>query len=137
MLAMQDLALGQIEQNARTRARQLCTVLQSLGPSFVKIGQALSSRPDLLPQIYLDVSAKISFSNIAADPESMLGLLSLLGLRTLCSRALLLPFRLHTCQGLRHIHGSIPVHALHAVIAMANKADMLSHAAQRVVRSCV
>ncbi len=54
---VQDYALGQLEQNAKVRARQLCTVLQSLGPSFVKIGQALSSRPDLLPQIYLEVRA--------------------------------------------------------------------------------
>lgn len=55
MHAMQDYALGQLEQNAKLRARQLCNALQSLGPSFVKIGQALSSRPDLLPQIYLEV----------------------------------------------------------------------------------
>ena len=52
---LQDYALGQVEQNSKVRARQLCNALQSLGPSFVKIGQALSSRPDLLPQIYLEV----------------------------------------------------------------------------------
>jgi predicted unusual protein kinase regulating ubiquinone biosynthesis (AarF/ABC1/UbiB family) len=53
--SVQDYALGQLEQNSKLRARQLCNALQSLGPSFVKIGQALSSRPDLLPQIYLEV----------------------------------------------------------------------------------
>ena len=52
---MQDYTLGQLEQNAKLRARQLCKTLSQLGPSFVKIGQALSSRPDLLPQIYLEV----------------------------------------------------------------------------------
>ncbi|EIE23034.1 ABC1-domain-containing protein [Coccomyxa subellipsoidea C-169] len=56
---MQDYALGQLEQNAKLRARQLCNALQSLGPSFVKIGQALSSRPDLLPQIYLETLAEL------------------------------------------------------------------------------
>lgn len=54
---MQDYTLGQLEQNSKLRARQLCKTLSQLGPSFVKIGQALSSRPDLLPQIYLEVSA--------------------------------------------------------------------------------
>ena len=53
--AMQDYTLGQLEQNEKLRARQLCRTLSQLGPSFVKIGQALSSRPDLLPQIYLEV----------------------------------------------------------------------------------
>lgn len=57
---MQDYALGQVEQNSKVRARQLCNALQSLGPSFVKIGQALSSRPDLLPQIYLEVGYLLS-----------------------------------------------------------------------------
>ena len=55
MGALQDYTLGQLEQNAKLRARQLCKTLSQLGPSFVKIGQALSSRPDLLPQIYLEV----------------------------------------------------------------------------------
>ena len=56
MGVVQDYTLGQLEQNAKLRARQLCKTLSQLGPSFVKIGQALSSRPDLLPQIYLEVS---------------------------------------------------------------------------------
>jgi predicted unusual protein kinase regulating ubiquinone biosynthesis (AarF/ABC1/UbiB family) len=30
-----------------------CQVLVDLGPAFVKIGQALSSRPDVLPPAYL------------------------------------------------------------------------------------
>eukprot|EP00878_Enallax_costatus_P034675 GHUV01038465.1.p1 GENE.GHUV01038465.1~~GHUV01038465.1.p1 ORF type:complete len:122 (+),score=28.62 GHUV01038465.1:191-556(+) len=33
------------------RAAELRKLLSSLGPSFVKIGQALSARPDLLPQV--------------------------------------------------------------------------------------
>jgi hypothetical protein len=37
----QDYALGQIERNAPQRAAELRTLLSRLGPSFVKIGQAL------------------------------------------------------------------------------------------------
>ena len=36
-----------------TRAAQLRQILGRLGPSFVKVGQALSARPDLLPPVYL------------------------------------------------------------------------------------
>lgn len=64
---MQDYALGQVEQNSKLRARQLCNALQSLGPSFVKIGQALSSRPDLLPQIYLEVQQFLSVGHLCLD----------------------------------------------------------------------
>jgi hypothetical protein len=39
---------------AAPRAAQLTKLLSGLGPSFVKIGQALSARPDLLPQPYLE-----------------------------------------------------------------------------------
>ena len=40
----------------RKRAVQLRELLTKLGPSFVKVGQALSSRPDLLPKEYLEVT---------------------------------------------------------------------------------
>lgn len=56
---LQDYALGQLEHNAPLRARELRRVLSSLGPSFVKVGQALSSRPDLLPKPYLDALAEL------------------------------------------------------------------------------
>eukprot|EP00271_Cylindrocystis_brebissonii_P006513 TRINITY_DN19291_c0_g1_i1.p1 TRINITY_DN19291_c0_g1~~TRINITY_DN19291_c0_g1_i1.p1 ORF type:complete len:841 (-),score=133.50 TRINITY_DN19291_c0_g1_i1:1980-4502(-) len=49
-----DRATGRIDQNMRLRARQLRRGLASLGPTFVKLGQALSTRPDLLPPAYLD-----------------------------------------------------------------------------------
>eukprot|EP00873_Tetraselmis_striata_P044616 jgi/Tetstr1/464880/TSEL_009617.t1 len=49
-----DYATGRLEQNMERRAGQLRKVLSDLGPSFVKIGQGLSSRPDLLPKAYLE-----------------------------------------------------------------------------------
>lgn len=59
MVELQDYAMGQVEANATLRARQLCKVLSGLGAAFVKIGQALSSRPDLLPQVYLEVGCQL------------------------------------------------------------------------------
>lgn len=46
-----DAALGQLEERSAVRAVELRKLLSGLGPSFVKIGQALSARPDLLPQV--------------------------------------------------------------------------------------
>ena len=53
---LQDFATGTVEQNMVLRATQLRRTLAKLGASFVKIGQALSARPDLLPKPYLEVS---------------------------------------------------------------------------------
>ena len=53
-----DLASGRFESNA-SRAQQLRDTLASLGPSFVKVGQALSSRPDLLPRTYLEALSSL------------------------------------------------------------------------------
>jgi predicted unusual protein kinase regulating ubiquinone biosynthesis (AarF/ABC1/UbiB family) len=49
-----DQSLGQIEQNLPLRAMQLRKLLTHLGPTFIKIGQALSTRPDLVRQDYLE-----------------------------------------------------------------------------------
>ena len=43
-----------MEKNAGVRAVQLREKLTKLGPAFVKVGQALSTRPDLLPGRYLE-----------------------------------------------------------------------------------
>src|SRR5207244_6807367 len=39
--------------NGHDQARELPDDLERLGPTFVKLGQLLSSRPDLLPPRYL------------------------------------------------------------------------------------
>ena len=49
-----DNQTGRFESNAKLRATQLREKLTKLGPAFVKVGQALSTRPDLLPAQYLD-----------------------------------------------------------------------------------
>lgn len=56
---LQDYALGNVEKNMPLRAQELRKLLSKLGPSFVKIGQALSSRPDLLPREYLEALSEL------------------------------------------------------------------------------
>ncbi|KAI8537007.1 hypothetical protein RHMOL_Rhmol10G0301600 [Rhododendron molle] len=49
-----DQLNGQLDQNRRLRAIQLRNIFTRLGPTFVKIGQGLSTRPDLCPSEYLE-----------------------------------------------------------------------------------
>ena len=48
-----DRLWGQEEANKLKRAAQLRTTLTQLGPTFIKVGQALSTRPDLIRQDFL------------------------------------------------------------------------------------
>ncbi|CAI9768679.1 unnamed protein product [Fraxinus pennsylvanica] len=45
---------GKLDRNQRLRAVELRQVFTRLGPTFVKIGQGLSTRPDLCPPAYLE-----------------------------------------------------------------------------------
>ncbi len=45
---------GVVVKNDRRRAIQLRELLTQLGPAYIKIGQALSTRPDLVPPVYLE-----------------------------------------------------------------------------------
>ncbi|KAI9200007.1 hypothetical protein LWI28_001431 [Acer negundo] len=49
-----DQRSGALEQNKRKRAAELRRIFTRLGPTFVKLGQGLSTRPDLCPPEYLD-----------------------------------------------------------------------------------
>lgn len=49
-----DKQWGQTEKNQQRRAEQLRDILTRLGPAYIKIGQALSTRPDLVPPAYLE-----------------------------------------------------------------------------------
>ena len=43
----------------KKRARQLIKILTKLGPAYIKIGQALSTRPDVVPPSYLEELATL------------------------------------------------------------------------------
>lgn len=54
-----DKQTGRLERNQPRRAIQLRDLLTRLGPAYIKIGQALSTRPDLVPTSYLDELTKL------------------------------------------------------------------------------
>jgi len=48
-----DYVTGNLDKNAELRAEELSVLLTKLGPSFIKIGQSLSIRTDLLSPAYV------------------------------------------------------------------------------------
>src|SRR5688572_23314998 len=50
----------EIRSNGETASpEQLANDLEAMGPTFVKLGQILSSRPDLLPEPYLKALSRL------------------------------------------------------------------------------
>ena len=47
------------EDRARSRARECAELLVDLGPAFIKAGQALSTRPDIVPPVLLEELAQL------------------------------------------------------------------------------
>ncbi|MBE9068256.1 AarF/ABC1/UbiB kinase family protein [Leptolyngbya cf. ectocarpi LEGE 11479] len=67
-----DRALGRKAINEAKRAAQLRKILTALGPTFIKVGQALSTRPDLVNPQFLDELIKLQdqlppFDNYVAN----------------------------------------------------------------------
>ncbi|MEH2113712.1 ABC1 kinase family protein [Nostoc sp.] len=54
-----DSKRGIVVKNDRRRATQLRVLLTQLGPAYIKIGQALSTRPDLVPPVFLEELTKL------------------------------------------------------------------------------
>jgi predicted unusual protein kinase regulating ubiquinone biosynthesis (AarF/ABC1/UbiB family) len=70
------------EKKFRKHAQRALKTFTTLGPAYIKLGQWLSSRADLLPQPYLDVLEKLQddvlpapFSNVRPILEKELGML--------------------------------------------------------------
>lgn len=57
-----DARTGNWEKNMPTRAIWLRTIAEGLGPAYVKIAQALSTRVDMFPDTYLHELAKLQDS---------------------------------------------------------------------------
>mmetsp|Transcript_50029 Transcript_50029/g.98836 ORF Transcript_50029/g.98836 Transcript_50029/m.98836 type:complete len:717 (-) Transcript_50029:202-2352(-) len=49
-----DIQKGKEKENRSLRAKEVLAIVSTLGPAIIKGGQALASRPDLLPKEYLD-----------------------------------------------------------------------------------
>ncbi len=54
-----DQSVGTLEINKIRRANQLRELITALGPTYIKVGQALSTRPDLIRQDFLDELIKL------------------------------------------------------------------------------
>ncbi len=64
-----DRLSGKLQQNEHRRARQLLNLLTKLGPFYIKTGQALSTRPDLVPPVYLETLTELQ-DNVPAFPNA-------------------------------------------------------------------
>ncbi|XP_021813297.1 protein ACTIVITY OF BC1 COMPLEX KINASE 3, chloroplastic isoform X2 [Prunus avium] len=74
-----DQRNGVLNQNKRLRAAELRRIFTRLGPTFVKLGQGLSTRPDVCPPEYLEELSELQegqnarrFKKLYADKEEVL-----------------------------------------------------------------
>jgi ubiquinone biosynthesis protein len=71
---------GALEDPQPDDARQLACDLEALGPTFVKLGQLLASRADVLPPVYIEALSRLqddvkpfSFAEVERIVEAELG----------------------------------------------------------------
>jgi len=70
----------EIEPDVKTRAEAFASALKNMGPTYVKFGQLLSTRPDIVPQEYIvaleslqDNLEPFSFADVERIVEEQLG----------------------------------------------------------------
>jgi aarF domain-containing kinase len=56
---VRDFTAGRLLQNERQIARDLRIIIENLGPTFIKLGQALSIRPDVIGPAATEELAKL------------------------------------------------------------------------------
>jgi ubiquinone biosynthesis protein len=55
---------------------KLCNILQQLGPTYIKIGQILSTRVDLLPDEYIKELSKLRSNALPIDYDTIKDILN-------------------------------------------------------------
>lgn len=66
-----DQKSGVLDQNKRIRAIELRDTFTRLGPTFVKLGQGLSTRPDICPPEYLEELSELQVLNFMYSFSSL------------------------------------------------------------------
>lgn len=59
VLCAEDVCASAQEEDFREAAQRLPAMLEELGPTFIKLGQFLGSRPDLLPPFLIEALARL------------------------------------------------------------------------------
>lgn len=79
-LMLPEADAGEIEPDVKARAEAFANALKSMGPVYIKFGQLLSTRPDIVPQEYMvaleslqDSLDPFSFSDVERILEEDLG----------------------------------------------------------------
>src|SRR4051812_11666823 len=79
-LMMPEAEPGEIEPDVKARAEAFATALKNMGPTYVKFGQLLSTRPDIVPQEYIEALESLqdslepfSFADVERIIEQDLG----------------------------------------------------------------
>ena len=62
----------------KSTPRKLRLAFEKLGPSFIKIGQILSTRSDLLPDVYIKELSKLQNDVIPLPQEEMLAAINVM-----------------------------------------------------------
>ncbi|MCU1232021.1 MAG: hypothetical protein JWO97_4905 [Acidobacteria bacterium] len=80
MLVVDDGAVAPVEPDVRARAEAFAKALKEMGPTYVKFGQVLSTRPDIVPPEYIvaleslqDSIDPFSFAEVEKIVEEELG----------------------------------------------------------------
>jgi len=76
-----DTEPAEIEPDVKARAEAFASALKKMGPTYVKFGQLLSTRPDVVPQEYIDALESLqdsldpfSFAEVERIVEQELGI---------------------------------------------------------------
>src|ERR1051326_4731784 len=79
-LGLQDDSEAEIEPDVQKRAHAFAAALKKMGPTYIKFGQVLSTRPDIVPQEYIqaleslqDDLDPLSFADVEPTVEEELG----------------------------------------------------------------